>query len=230
MVLYHGSVSTPRPALARQELNARTGRLCSQARAAMILRKTRGRRSWPSGLPSLSRCCGCLAFAALPAGAQNLDELYAKAKGGRGARPLYRRPGRALGGLRQGFFHPLPYPGIAVSVNGGFSNVLDRKIDEQIKEQEARGRYRRAPPDDADFVRWKGEGSAAELQPPGYDKIDRSFRDKDAAFIPLPSVNAHVLHVQCREFAVAPKDVPKSALDSLKPLFRGKARLRISGR
>ncbi len=157
-----------------------------------------------------------LALGARDAAAQNLDALYAKAKA-EGALVLYTGgPAAPWEAFAKDF--STRYPGIAVSVNGGFSNVLDRKIDEQIKNKKLEVDIA-ALQTMQDFVRWKGEGALLNYKPPGYDKIDRSFRDKDAAFIPL-SVNAHVYAYNAN--AVAPKDVPKSALDFLQPMFRGK--------
>jgi ABC-type Fe3+ transport system substrate-binding protein len=79
---------------------------------------------------------------------------------------------------------------VNVSVTGGFSNVLDAKIDAQLKSGKLEA-------DLAvfqtlqDFVRWKQDGKLLKYKPPGFKKIDRSFKDRDGAFVAV-QVNAHV--------------------------------------
>jgi ABC-type Fe3+ transport system substrate-binding protein len=70
-----------------------------------------------------------------------------------------------------------------------------------------------------DFVRWKGQGKMLAFKPQSFDAIDKSFKDPDGAFI--------VWYVGTLSYAyntqhVKPEDAPKSALDFLKPAFRGK--------
>ena len=70
-----------------------------------------------------------------------------------------------------------------------------------------------------DFVRWKSEGKMLAFKPEGYEAIDKSFKDPDGAFI--------VWFVGTLSYAynsqhVKPENAPKSALDFLKPEFRGK--------
>src|SRR5882724_7338895 len=66
------------------------------------------------------------------------------------------------------------YPGVKMSITGGFSNVLDKKVDAQI----AAGKLE---VDTAifqtigDYVRWKNEGHLMNFKPVGFDKIDGSF-------------------------------------------------------
>jgi ABC-type Fe3+ transport system substrate-binding protein len=110
------------------------------------------------------------------------------------------------------------YPGIRVSVTGGFSNVLDKKIDAQL----AAGKLEM---DIAifqtlqDFVRWKQQGVLLEFKPQGFDKIDASFKDPAGAFVAV-QVNAHAYAYNPN--LVGPEDVPRSALDFLNPRFKGK--------
>ena len=110
------------------------------------------------------------------------------------------------------------YPGITVSVTGGFSNVLDRKIDDQLA-------AKKLEVDMAifqtvqDFVAWKKAGALLPFKPDGYDKIDPRFRDPDGAFTTTSVV---LLTYAYNTTMVAPADVPKSALDFLKPQFTGK--------
>ena len=68
------------------------------------------------------------------------------------------------------------YPGVTVSVTGGFSNVLDKKIDAQLASN-------KMEMDIAvfqtlqDFARWKQQAALLEFKPQGFDKIDPSFKD-----------------------------------------------------
>ncbi|HEX3506169.1 MAG TPA: extracellular solute-binding protein [Xanthobacteraceae bacterium] len=148
--------------------------------------------------------------------AQNADQLYEKAKEERtlvlysgGPAEPYERMAKEFGAR---------YPGIAVFVTGGFSNVLDRKIDEQLaahKLEVDMAFFQTVQ----DFVAWKKQGVLAPFKPDGYDKIDPRFRDADGAFTPTSVV---LLTYAYNTKLVAPADVPKSALDFLKPQFAGK--------
>jgi ABC-type glycerol-3-phosphate transport system substrate-binding protein len=71
----------------------------------------------------------------LPARGQSLDELYAKAKAkDEGALAFYAGGPTAPWEARAKAFAER-YPGIKVSIGGGFSNLLDRKIDQQMAAQ-----------------------------------------------------------------------------------------------
>jgi len=109
------------------------------------------------------------------------------------------------------------YPGIAVSVTGGFSNVLDRKIDEQMaaKKLEVDMAFFQTV---QDFVAWKKAGVLLPFKPDGYDKIDPRFRDNDGAYTPTSVV---LLTYAYNAKLLAPAEVPSSALDFLKPQFAG---------
>jgi ABC-type Fe3+ transport system substrate-binding protein len=147
---------------------------------------------------------------------QPADRLYAAAKdektlvlyGGGPAAP-YERMARDF---------ERRYPGIAVSVTGGFSNVLDRKIDEQLaaKTLEVDMAFFQTA---QDFVRWKKAGQLLPFKPDGYDRIDPRFRDQDGAFTTASVV---LLTYAYNTNLVASADVPASALDFLKPQFTGK--------
>ncbi len=110
------------------------------------------------------------------------------------------------------------YPGIKISIGGGFSNVLDKKIDQQI----AAGKLEvdaAILQTIADFVRWKGEGRLMTFKPDGFDKMDASFKDADGAFW---ATMVNVVPYMYNTEKVAAADVPNSALDFLKPEFHGK--------
>ena len=149
--------------------------------------------------------------------AETLDELYAKAR-------LEKTLVIYAGGPVTNY-EPLArefeskYPGITITITGGFSNVLNRKIEQQFKENKLEADmvlFQTAQ----DFVRWKSEGKMLAFKPDGFDAIAPSFRDPDGAFIVwyvgTLSYAYNTQHVKARAGA------PKSALDFLKPEFRGK--------
>jgi ABC-type Fe3+ transport system substrate-binding protein len=96
--------------------------------------------------------------------------------------------------------------------------VLDKKIDQQLKDN-------KLEVDSAifqtlqDFVRWKAEGRLMSYKPEGFDTIDASFKDAGGAYYGI-QVIAMPYMVNTQNVAAA--DVPNSALDFLKPQFRGK--------
>jgi ABC-type Fe3+ transport system substrate-binding protein len=153
---------------------------------------------------------------ALPARTQSLDALYEKAKA-EGSLVLYAGGPTAPWDAAVKDFSAR-YPGVAVSVTGGFSNVLDKKIDAQL----ATGKF---VVDLAvfqtlqDFVHWKQQGVLLEFKPQGFDKIDPSFKDESGAFVAI-QINAHAYAYNPN--LVKPEDVPRSALDFLNPRFKGK--------
>lgn len=161
------------------------------------------------------------AFAALaatppPAVAQSLDELYVKAKV-EGALAFYAGGPTAPWEARAKIFEER-YPGIKISIGGGFSNVLDKKVDAQL----AAGKlevdaviFQTA----ADFVRWKREGRLLAFKPDGFDKMDAAFKDTDGVFW-ATMVNAVPYAYNTEKVAAA--DIPNAATDLLKPQFAGK--------
>jgi ABC-type Fe3+ transport system substrate-binding protein len=151
-----------------------------------------------------------------PARAQSLDDLYGKAKD-EGAFAFYVGGPTAPWEARAKAFEE-KYPGIKISIGGGFSNVLDQKIDEQIaagKLQVDAAILQTA----ADFVRWKREGRLIAFKPPGFDKMDAAFKDADGMFW---ATMINVVPYMYNTEKVAAADVPNSALDFLKPQFHGK--------
>ena len=117
---------------------------------------------------------GLISAATLPVRAQGADDIYGKAKT-EGAFVLYVGGPTAPWEATTRIFEQR-YPGIKVAITGGFSNVLDKKIDQQIKDN-------KLDVDTAifqtlqDFVRWKAEGQLLPYKPPGFDAIDQSFKD-----------------------------------------------------
>ena len=68
------------------------------------------------------------------------------------------------------------FPGLTVSIDGGFSNVLNQKIEQQFKDGKLEADmvlFQTAQ----DFVRWKRQGKMLAFKPEGFDAIDKSFKD-----------------------------------------------------
>src|SRR5262245_51253856 len=120
---------------------------------------------------------GLFAATALPARAQL--QLHAKGRS-EGAFVFYVGGPTAPWEAKAKIFEQR-YPGIKVSITGGFSNVLDKKIEQQLKDD-------KLEVDAAifqtqqDFVRCKAEGHLLSYKPQGFDAIEPSFKDPDGAF------------------------------------------------
>jgi ABC-type Fe3+ transport system substrate-binding protein len=158
----------------------------------------------------------CLIGNAPPAAAQSHDDLYAKAKD-EGALVLYVGGPTARWEAMAKAFNTR-YPGINVSVSGGFSNVLDSKIDAQF----AAGKLEvdaAILQTIADFVRWKADGRLMLYKPDGFEQIDGSFKDADGAYW---AIQVSAMPYMYNTEKVAEADVPNSALDFLKAQFAGK--------
>jgi ABC-type Fe3+ transport system substrate-binding protein len=186
---------------------------------------------------------GAFILCALPARVQNFDALYKKAKA-EGSVIIYAGGPTAPWDAAAKDFS-VRYPGVNVSVTGGFSNVLDAKIDAQLKAGNLEvdlAVFQTLQ----DFVRWKQDGKLLNFKPPGFKKIDGSFKDRDGAFVAV-QINAHVyaynpsitkmepfdglsgspatmLHLVQGALPVewVPSNIPRSALDFLQPRFKGK--------
>jgi ABC-type Fe3+ transport system substrate-binding protein len=150
------------------------------------------------------------------ASAQPLDELYAKAKD-EGALAFYAGGPTAPWEARAKAFEAR-YPNIKVSVSGGFSNVLDKKIEQQM----AAGKLEvdaAILQTIADFTRWKAQRRLLPFKPNGFAAMDASFKDADGAFY---ATMINVVPYMYNTDKVAAADVPNSAPDFLKPQFHGK--------
>ena len=155
-------------------------------------------------------------MAAAPARPQTLDDLYGKAES-EGAFAFYVGGPTAPWEARAKIFEER-YPGIKITIGGGFSNVLDKKIDQQL----AAGKLEvdaAILQTIADFARWKAEKRLLTFAPPGFDKMDAAFKDKDATFW---ATMVNVVPYMYNTERVAAADIPNSALDFLKPQFQGK--------
>jgi len=150
------------------------------------------------------------------AAAQEVDALYERARS-EGALHLYTGGVAANSAGTIAAFNAR-FPGIALTVTGDYSNVTDSKIDRQLADK-------RIDADIAslqtvqDFVRWKRMGTLQPFKPDGFETIGPEFKDAGGAFV---ATNVNPLSYAYNTTLVAAPDVPASALDFLKPQFRGK--------
>src|SRR5262249_14382415 len=140
----------------------------------------------------------------VPALAETLDELYATAKAEKTVVIYSGGPVAPYEAFIKDFEQR--FPGLTVSLTGGFSNVLNGRIESQLHD-------RKLDVDMAffqtvqDFVGWKRQGVLLNFKPDGYEQISPAFRDPDGAFTTV-KVNQIVYAYNSR--LVAPQDVPKS--------------------
>jgi hypothetical protein len=150
------------------------------------------------------------------ASAETIDQLYEAAKAektlvlwGAGPSAGYETAARAF---------EQQYPGVTVSLMGGFSNVLNARIEQQFS-------ARKVETDllvfqtVQDFVAWNKRGLLLHFKPEGFETIGAGAKDRDGAWI---AANANPLFYGYNTEHVMTDDVPKSALDFLKPQFKGK--------
>ncbi len=147
---------------------------------------------------------------------ETTDELYAKAKM-EGALVIYTGAGAAGAKALADAFEK-QFPGITVEAHGGFSNVLDHEIDQQIRDKKVT----------ADFVnlqtvqdlrRWDKARALMHFKAEGFDQVLPPLKDKDGAWV---AANATPIVYGYNSDKVQEADVPKSPLDFLQPQFRGK--------
>jgi len=155
-------------------------------------------------------------FCTLPTRAQVIDELYQKARVEKtvtlyGAGPTGSHD-RWIKEFEQRF------PGVTVTFTGGLSTTLDKKIEAQFANQKVETDLAILQTIQ-DFARWKKIGAMLPFKPEGWDKINEAYKDEDGAFATV-SVNAITYAINTQR--VSADDVPKSALDFLRPVFAGK--------
>jgi ABC-type Fe3+ transport system substrate-binding protein len=157
-----------------------------------------------------------LAWGGELARAETMDELYEKAKQEKTLEFYAAGPtgseDRWVNEFQQHF------PGVHVEVTGGLSPGLSKRVDDQLAQKKMEvdiARFQTIQ----DFARWKQEGAMLLFKPDGFDKIDPAFKDEDGAFTP---VSINTIGYAYNTELVGAVDIPKSALDFLKPLFKGK--------
>jgi ABC-type Fe3+ transport system substrate-binding protein len=147
---------------------------------------------------------------------QTIDQLYEKAKLEK-AVVFYTGAGPAFAKSMAAAFEKR-FPGIAVTAKGGFSNVLDQEIDQQLKDDKVTADFVQFQTIQ-DYGRWDKAGALAHFKPEGFDQVLDAMKAKNGAWV---AVNAIPLFYGYNSDKVQDADVPKSALDFLKPLFHGK--------
>ncbi len=152
----------------------------------------------------------------LPARAQTMDELYARAKE---EKELVFYSGGPVVPYEE-FVRDFEkaYPGVRVTVEGGFSNVLNDKINAQIKSGKL-GVDMAFFQTVQDFVAWKKQGVLMNFRHAGYDQQLPAYQDPDGAFTTTKVV---AIGYGYNTKLVSPPDAPLSANDFLKPGFAGK--------
>jgi len=150
------------------------------------------------------------------AAADDLDSLYVEAK--REGALTYYGGGPTATHQKAITEFSKSFPGIEFKLVAGFSNQLTPLIDQQVSRNSM----------DADvavlqtiqdFERWKRQGILAANRGPNYDQILDGFKDPEGYGV---GVRVYALAYAADPAQVAPDDVPKSALDFLKPEFNGK--------
>jgi len=148
--------------------------------------------------------------------AQSANELQEKAKA-EGALTFYSGGPAATWETTAKLFEER-YPGIKVTLVGGFSNVLDSKITEQLDRGAIEVDVAQLQ-SAQDFMRWKKRHALAQFKPEGWEKIAPAWKDADGAFV---AVRLSAICYGYNSKVLDHADVPKSAPDFLKPMFRGR--------
>ena len=148
--------------------------------------------------------------------ADTIDELYEKAKVEK-ALVFYTGAGSGAAKATAEAFEKR-FPGIAVTGKGGFSNVLDQEIDQQLKDNKVSADFLQFQTIQ-DYRRWDKAGALLHFKPNGFDQVLSSMKDKNGAWV---AVNAIPMFYGYNAEKVPQASVPKSALDFLKADFRGK--------
>lgn len=163
---------------------------------------------------SLIVLVACIPFSA--AQADTIDELYEKAKADK-ALVLYTGAGSAAAKATAEAFEKR-FPGIAVTGKGGFSNVLDQEIDQQLKDNKITADFVQFQTIQ-DYRRWDKAGALLHFKPDGFDQVLPSMKERNGAWV---AVNAIPMFYGYNAEKVPQANVPKSALDFLRAEFRGK--------
>jgi ABC-type Fe3+ transport system substrate-binding protein len=155
-------------------------------------------------------CCGA------QVNTQSPDQLYSAAKAERSVAVWAAGPAGGYEAAAHAFEQR--FPGIAVTLTAGFSNVLNTRMEEQFRAQ-------KIETDVAilqtiqDFVAWKGRGLLLNYKPDGFDRIGTKSRDPDGAWV---AVNTNPIFYGYNTEHVRKQDMPTAAIDFLKARFKGK--------
>ena len=168
-------------------------------------------------VPELTDGASRASHRATGAGRAGIAELYERAKAEQALTLSIGGPTAPWQAYADAF--QSAYPGIEVTIEGGFSNVLTPKIDKQIEDGNVEV-------DVAilqtlqDFGRWKKENQLLRYMPDGWETIDATFKDPDGDWV---GITVNMIAYTYNTRGVQRADVPQSALDFLKPQFRGNA-------
>jgi ABC-type Fe3+ transport system substrate-binding protein len=146
---------------------------------------------------------------------QSIPELYEKAKAEKELL-LYTGGPAAPHEARAKLFMQ-QFPGLSVSVTGGFSNVLNSEIEKQMTAG-ALAVDMAIFQTVQDFVAWKKRDKLLNFKPEGFEHIYPNMRDPDGAYEAV-SVSVQTYAYNTAKLSAA--DAPQSALDFLKPEFAG---------
>jgi ABC-type Fe3+ transport system substrate-binding protein len=175
-----------------------------------------------NGRSSRFLACGLLraslaaACCSAPARAQSLDQLYALAKPEKSLILSAAGPAGSYATAARAFEQK--FPGIEVALTDGFSSVLGAKVEQQVQTG-------RLETDVVilhtiqDFVRWAARKALVPFKPDGFDNINRSFRDSTGGWI---AVSTHPIFYGYNSEHVPQTEVPKLAIDFLRPQLKGK--------
>jgi ABC-type Fe3+ transport system substrate-binding protein len=142
------------------------------------------------------------------------SDLYAAAKA-EGALTIYTG-GATLSSVVKAFNDR--FPGIVVTVISAYSNVNDVKIDQQLQGHNVSAdivSFQTVQ----DFVRWNQAGELLAYRFPDFALYDPHDKEPNGAFVAtslFPLTYGY-------NSQVTPGDVPRSALDFVRPMFKGKA-------
>ena len=128
------------------------------------------------------------AAAAAPAAAETMDELYAKAKP-EGGLALYAA-GPTEPHERNVKIFEQRFPGLKVSITGGFSNVLNPEDQQQLADKKVEADLRHLP--DHPGLRRAGRqrGVLATFKPDGFDQVIRTTAIRTAPIWRSPPIRS----------------------------------------
>jgi ABC-type Fe3+ transport system substrate-binding protein len=170
----------------------------------------------PKAIPTCLALAALLCCSAGPSRAETLEQLYEKAKAEK-TLVFYAGGPTAPYEARIKQFQE-KFPGIQVSVSGGFSNVLNQRIERQIADGKLEvdlAFFQTVQ----DFVNWKKRDILLSFKPDGFDHIIPNLRDPDGAYMAFAAI---AIAYAYNTNLVRAEDVPKSALYFLKPAFQDK--------
>jgi ABC-type Fe3+ transport system substrate-binding protein len=179
------------------------GRFCLAALHA-------ARRSIAVGIAAAALSCSA------PVGAETSDQLYELAKVEKTLVMWTAGPTAGYESAARAFEQQ--FPGVTVSLMGDLSNLLNAKIEEQV-------RTKKVETDLVflqsiqDFIAWNASGLLLHFKPEGFDKIGAGSKDNDGAWV---AVTTNPIFYGFNTENVKSENVPKSATDFLRPQFRGK--------